>query len=456
MRRIFKGTMIGMILYGLYVFVFGVLVFALPGPFTESELTFDTERMRTVSEEGVQAVLLGDNSEAFMIRIALIANAEHSIRMSSLYAHEGESRDVLFGALYEAAERGVQVELVFNSLRGYANFSARDFRVLNHHENITIRNFEPFHPFRPTTLQNGIHDKLLIVDEREAIIGGRNIDDRYFMGDQIFWNEVYDWEVFLQGENASSIKDMVNYFDEMFALDASKDIGTSSDPDRIDTLKTLNESFVENHDPHSTFETFSENMIPVDNVTFVHSPLTHGKKSPVILKTLSTLAENYDEWFIQTPAFGFTREMVDIIPKTENRSVTLLTNTPASSPNPWGTAGYLNYRGSLSEQATLHEHQTDTDLHGKAMRFGETITVIGSYNVNPRSTFYNSESLVVIYDPSFAALFDDALEPLLQDSLMVTPEGALVGDAEPTDMPLHRRVFLPVLRLFAYPLRFMQ
>ena len=49
-------------------------------------------------------------------------------------------------------------------------------------------------------------------------------------------------------------------------------------------------------------------------------------------------------------------------------------------------------------------------LHTKAMVFDESVSIIGSYNMDPRSRVWNSEIALVVDDPGFAAEVLDEME----------------------------------------------
>ncbi len=452
-----KRLLTALLLYISYVFVFGILVFRLPDAFEPSAHHYDVSLLNQADDNADYVSLLEDSTEAFHTRLTLIENAETTIDMSALYALSGPSRDILFGALLEAAERGVTVRLTFNGIRGYGNLSIRDFTTLNAHDRISIKNYEPFNPFLPYTLQNGIHDKLLIVDGNHGIIGGRNIDDRYFLPEQSRRREVLDREVYLFTDaHSAALSDMQRYFDRMFHEYYARPISSRQHASNQQRLLNAYQDYRNTEDIASTYATVIDEAILTDRVTFVHSPLTRGKKEPVIFNTLSELADQYDRWFVQTTAFGFTREMIEGLPNIEERSITLMTNNLAQSPNPWGTAGYLTIRSQLNAHATIYEHQTDKTIHAKSMRFGDEITVVGSYNLNPRSTFHNSESVVVIYSEAFAAHFDEQISHLFDDALKLDEHGDYIdGPVEPVPLSVPRRILIYTLRAVAEVFDFM-
>lgn len=131
--------------------------------------------------------LLSEPYEALAARILLARTAERSIDAQYYIWHADISGTLLFDALYQAADRGVRVRLLLddNGTQGIDPLLA----ALNAHPNIEIRLFNPFRhrharwfgfltDFR--RLNRRMHNKLYLVDNQVAIVGGRNIGDEYF------------------------------------------------------------------------------------------------------------------------------------------------------------------------------------------------------------------------------------------------------------------------------------
>lgn len=134
--------------------------------------------------------LLDDPRQALAWRLALIRTARHAIDAQYYSWEEDGSGKLLLAELLLAARRGVKVRLLLDDL--YAG-EARFLPILARQENFEVRLFNPFHfrLWRPLgfalevllrfrRLNHRMHNKLLLVDGREAIMGGRNIGDSYF------------------------------------------------------------------------------------------------------------------------------------------------------------------------------------------------------------------------------------------------------------------------------------
>ncbi|MEO6875458.1 MAG: phospholipase D-like domain-containing protein, partial [Opitutaceae bacterium] len=131
--------------------------------------------------------LLEDGPEAFAARISLVRMAEKSIDVQYYLYHQDATGRLFSGLLWEAADRGVRVRLLVDDLEKREG----DFplTVLNVHPNIEVRLYNPYYRRRGRwwqmitgflRLNHRMHNKSITVDNRLAIVGGRNLGDEYF------------------------------------------------------------------------------------------------------------------------------------------------------------------------------------------------------------------------------------------------------------------------------------
>jgi len=152
--------------------------------------------------------LLDGNLEAFAFRVRLARRAVRSLDLQYyIWQHDLTGR-LLLQELLDAADRGVRVRLLLDDV----NSQARD-RVLlglDRHPNIQVRFFNPIRNRRPG-LRRGLelllrgwrtnrrmHNKAWVADGRVAVIGGRNIGDKYFGTDRT--SNFRDLDVILVGQ----------------------------------------------------------------------------------------------------------------------------------------------------------------------------------------------------------------------------------------------------------------
>ncbi|MGL4717180.1 MAG: phospholipase D-like domain-containing protein, partial [Aeromonas sp.] len=134
--------------------------------------------------------LIDDPQLALQVRCHWIRHARERIQAQYYSWEEDSSGKLLLGELLHAARRGVKVQLLVDDL--YAGDNRLLERVA-HYPGIEVRLFNPFwlRGWRPLALllegllsfrrlNHRMHNKLLLVDGKLALIGGRNIGDRYF------------------------------------------------------------------------------------------------------------------------------------------------------------------------------------------------------------------------------------------------------------------------------------
>ncbi|WP_312530464.1 phospholipase D-like domain-containing protein, partial [Paracoccus sp. (in: a-proteobacteria)] len=196
----------GLVLVAAIAILAGRWLYPLPdisGRATDLSLPFDPATplaRRAVDEMGGHGsesgvIPLAGGHDALGSRLALAVNAERSIDAQYYIWHDDTSGRLLLKALYDAAQRGVQVRLLLddNGVPGLDDVMA----ALNAQDNFEIRLFNPSTIRKPKLagyaldfmrMNRRMHNKSFIVDGVAAIIGGRNIGDEYFqVGDENYY-----------------------------------------------------------------------------------------------------------------------------------------------------------------------------------------------------------------------------------------------------------------------------
>lgn len=151
-----------------------------------------------LAESGAQSprhrvVLLDAGQDSLLSRVHLIRAARRTIDLQIFHFARDDSGRVVLDELVTAAKRGVKVRVMMDQLNGLSRpqLQARlasfhhnfDFRIYNPvfaQADVTTLEFAAAVVFRLRDLNRRMHNKMMIVDDRVAIIGGRNIQDEYF------------------------------------------------------------------------------------------------------------------------------------------------------------------------------------------------------------------------------------------------------------------------------------
>ncbi len=130
----------------------------------------------------------------------------------------------------------------------------------------------------------------------------------------------------------------------------------------------------------------------------------------------------------------------------EGKEVTLLTNSLASSPNLFGVAGYKGKRRFLADWATeIWEYYGPGSLHGKCVLYDDHLSAVGSFNMDARSSFLSTETMLVID----SAEFNSHLQSVVQKHARYS-QPILASKRTPTAPPWHKRIMVGAARLFGW------
>ncbi|WP_425601667.1 phospholipase D-like domain-containing protein [Dyella subtropica] len=160
--------------------------------------------------------LLSDSEAAMVARINLIRAARQSIDVQTYIWDQDDAGQLILDELIQAARRGVKVRILADQLFSFNDPSWLD-RIARAHANLEVRLYNPtFHKAQtsPVEFAAGIvccfvkfnqrmHNKVLLVDNRIGITGGRNYQDRYFDWDNDF--DYVDRDVMVGGPAAQAM-----------------------------------------------------------------------------------------------------------------------------------------------------------------------------------------------------------------------------------------------------------
>ncbi|MEO8309361.1 MAG: phospholipase D-like domain-containing protein, partial [Pseudomonadota bacterium] len=134
--------------------------------------------------------LLSSGAEAFVTRAKSADTAVRSIDVQTYIWHADTTGMNLVERLLAAADRGVKVRLLVDDMDARA--ANVGFAALAAHKHISVRMFNPFASRTGklrfmleglgsfSRINHRMHNKSWIVDNRLAVVGGRNLGDEYF------------------------------------------------------------------------------------------------------------------------------------------------------------------------------------------------------------------------------------------------------------------------------------
>lgn len=118
-----------------------------------------------------------DGDDFFPAMLAAIDQAENSVMLEMYLVASGQLLDQFIDKFLAAAERGVQVYLLFDDV-GARDLNKRDRQRL-HHPNLQLRFYNPLHLGHWRRVFFRDHRKLLLIDQRIAFVGGAGLTDDF-------------------------------------------------------------------------------------------------------------------------------------------------------------------------------------------------------------------------------------------------------------------------------------
>ncbi|MGE7879076.1 phospholipase D-like domain-containing protein [Peribacillus muralis] len=457
------GILLVLLGYFLYIVVTAVIIFCLPKEKEAGRMTNHISTYMGAKDSTVDRVLLlEDGYESGMARMQMIQEAEDSIDVAYYSIAKGETSELLLGALIEAADRGVKIRILLDGVSHGLRGELRNARyALASHENIELRYYEAFKPFKPWTWHNRLHDKIMTVDGKLAIIGGRNIADKY-LASQPPKDYVYDRDVLIfneKQEKDSVIVDMKDYLNELW--DHPYTSGVFANLSKKQTKKgkkmraSLSSEYRDAQHANAEFVHpvihWRTSTVATKKVSFVHNPIERFYKYPFVWKSLIDIAtEAKQSVYIQSPYIIPSDMLEEYVPSgmEDKAEWTILTNSVTSTPNVIAFSGYLGLRDRIVETgARLYEYSKLYSLHGKSVVYDERLSAVGSFNLDSRSAFLNTESMVIIDSEAFASQLVGAIDTKIADSTLVADDKKYIEPPEDKkkDESFFKATFLNVL-----------
>lgn len=448
MKQIIKIFMIALLAYLIYVFVFSIIILAFKKP-NEKEKSekFSSNLQNKGKKDRDRVQLMESAKDGAIVRINLIENAEKSIDISYYTLRNGKFTRIMLGSILDAADRGVKVRILLDSLSILPSLMIKfkyTLYALGSHQNIKLKFYGPINPLLPFDWNKRLHNKVFIVDDNLALIGGRNIADNYYLKDIRGKKFSKDRDVIIFKDESlvdydSVINDIKKYFEKTWNYKYSKPFKNKLSSRQIIKSNLANEKtkleymkMKNNYKEKPNKINWYENTIATERVKFVHNPIGTIYQDPSCLRELLILSsQSKKSIFMQSPYFipskrirsNFDQYDIDL------EKTTILTNSYHSSPNLVAISAYSNHRKKILENnATIYEYQGKNSIHSKTYIFDDHISVVGSFNLDARSSYINCETMIVIDSKEFTDKLKKNVQIDLDKSLKVGMDYSYLQD----------------------------
>ena len=430
--------------------------------------------------------LLIEGTEAFAVRAQSVRMARRSLDIQTYIWHADLTGMFFAHELLEAADRGVRVRLLIDDLDARAKSAG--FAALAAHSNVDVRIFNPF-ASRAGTLRfvsegvrsfgrinRRMHNKSWIADNRLAVVGGRNIGDEYFgASDEV---NFVDLDFAMIGP---IVRDASASFDAYWNAPSAYPIEVLDEPSVSSSALERLRAVLAEHSEKAENSPYAVTLREDDAIRrlvagdwplewsahyrfIVDDPLKITMKQQdaqrsVVGAALGQLARSAQRsltvispYFV--PGEAGTERLIELA--SGGRSIRVLTNSLAANDVAAVHGGYSRYRepllrggvhlwelkpldGGSAESSFFGS--SGASLHTKALTADRTIAFVGSYNLDPRSTWLNCEQGVLVESAALAeqleAIFANQIEAqrawsvALKDGQLSWSDGATSFDSDP-------------------------
>jgi putative cardiolipin synthase len=373
---------------------------------------------------------------------------------------------VFYGSILEAADKGVKVELLFDGI--FHNLKGKEkitYRSLISHPNIRIRFFEPLNILKPWTFNNRLHDKFVIIDDKYLLLGGRNIGDKYYL-ENYDESIVEDRDILIINTDSNNVSESVihqfnNYFDSLWnhkytkekVIKIAKRQKPAIDKNQQKILTYLEEIREQYPDKFDLDFDWLEHSLPTNKITLITNPIDRFNKEPTILAQIGSLTNLSKERILfQSPYIIFNKHMSKYFSNNFNSAkLFLLTNSAYSSPNYFAVSGYLKNRAKLAMRAeNLYEYYGEGSIHAKTYVFDNKLSMMGSFNLDPRSSFLSTESIIVIDSEEVAEALTQKIELIINQSISYSADSQT-----PKQITWYKKLLITIVRILFYPFDFL-
>ena len=362
----------------------------------QRQVALEGQIMGTPLVAGNKVTLLQNGRPAYDAMERAILAAKTNIS-AEFYEIDGDSIGTsITDMLIDKARQGVAVELIYDSYG--STDTPPPFWDRLRAAGVKVLEYNPLNPLKariPYEPNDRDHRKLLIIDGKQAVLGGINITEIYLYGGaesgttDRWWLPWRDTDVVVEGPVVAEL--------QQFFLDVWKT--QKGDPlpavDFFPPLKTEGPSYVR------------------------ATPGTPQEGEPQIyVALLSAIRHAQSRVWISTAFFDPTEEERQLLIDAARRGIDVQLIVPGESDSQATlAAGRSHYEELLKAGIKIYERR-DVFLHGKTATIDGVWSIVGSSNFDARSVIWNNELSVIVLGRDFAQQMEAAF---VQDRAAGTP-----------------------------------
>lgn len=421
-------------------------------------------------------------ADGFLVRMQMIDAARRTIDLQYFIFRGDETGHLLTDAVLRAADRGVRVRILLDD--GETVPGDEQITALASHGSVHLRIFNPFayrghnsllrateFTLHSSRLDYRMHNKLLVVDDAVALMGGRNVGDEYFQIDPE--SQYADDDVFSAGP---IVQRLSATFDEFWnsdlsipaeALSKSRSSRAALEEHREEAAekgKAVEVAGVDYARRVAAGEPFAGIVTGRLALEWAHAELVYdspdkkkvqdGDKAGRLLAgpVIDAARAAQSEFLMVTPYLIPGDEGMRLFEELRDRGVRvrILTNSLESANMLAAHTGYMHFRVPLLERGVeLHEIRSrlgnpsgsgqtaeisrygNYSLHAKLFVFDRRRLFVGSMNFDQRSMHLNTEIGLIIDSPVLAEQVAGRFERMVQPANAYRPFLQARGSGKP-------------------------
>lgn len=390
-------------------------------PFKVSALTKDINTTIPPTRFGCNVRLLCDGKENFEIRFKLLENARSSIYIQTYIFYNDPIGQKVASIVRKKNDECLDVRLIFDA---YTKFYRRDRALYSEIERsgLEVLGYEPLYfswitkssVLDVNELNYRFHEKYFIVDDQVVITGGSNIADEYAVYGTDPETQWRDQDVLLTG---AIVSDFVNAFLENYMEFQKKE------EERPEFLKRTFLKHIKQKDKKPDFSNKSLSILEDIEYTDMNVPVRFIRSRPRYEETyihqayLHLFNSAKESIIIENSYLVPDRRIKRALLKAAKKGidVTIITNSEETNDvfqmQPITRYYYLDL---IKAGIKIYEWQGyikgHGSLHSKFAIIDGKVSIIGSFNLDPRSKNLNSEDVVLIYSPKVAFALREFVE----------------------------------------------
>jgi cardiolipin synthase len=339
---------------------------------------------------GNRLTLLQNGDQYFSAMLGAIRGAKRTINFEGYIFYSDAVGRAFRDALIERARAGVEVRILLDGIGSSLHLDNSDVRLLKQ-AGCKFTYYHPLLSWRIDRTNRRSHRRILVIDGRLAFTGGIGFAEQWsgHAQDPKHWHDV---QVQVEGPLVSELQ---HAFEEHWIKSYGE---TLSGADQFPTLPPAGNIRGELIASHS----FSMAPLPLAQAI----AFAAATKRIWITNAYCTPSDDQVELLVQAVKRGV--DVRFIVPGRHN-------DQPLTK-----SAGRSAYGHLLEGGVKIFEYQP-TMIHTKAMVIDSLFTLIGSSNLDPRSSEINEELDLAIYDRGFA----QRVEAMFQDDLSHSTEYTL-------------------------------